>query len=260
MYCRCRDDFFLTWNNSKDAFLTLFNDIMINEQHSMIKPPSPITATIGSSIHLLDLEISHYQGHLYTKIYHDSMNDNYNLPNTFNFQKYQTSNLLKAALKHAVQCCTNEKDFNDERRYLDLGHLLHGFPPDFIDKCMDEFYNELGIKTDTYFLYPIIPYKTLRQRVFDNYEQQIALKNQEHNANQQQNIIRIPYPDDWDTHMAVNIKNDLLNIVKDDSNNKEIFDEIEIEMIPRPQTPLKINDCLINKRPPLRLLTLPDNE
>ncbi|CAF1411824.1 unnamed protein product [Rotaria sordida] len=60
--------------------------------------------------------------------------------------------------------------------------------------------------------------------------------------------------------MAVKIKDALLNILKNHSSNKEAFNDIEFKLVPPPQTPLTINDYLVNKRPSLRLLSLPDNK
>ncbi|CAF1260618.1 unnamed protein product [Rotaria sordida] len=60
--------------------------------------------------------------------------------------------------------------------------------------------------------------------------------------------------------MAVKIKDALLNILKNHSSNKEAFNDIEFKLVPRPQTSLTINDYLVNKRPSLRLLSLPDNQ
>jgi hypothetical protein len=215
--------------------------------------------TIGTTVHLLDLELEHdkKEGHLHTKIYRDPKTDEYELPHKFEYHASQPSSLFKAALKHAVQCCSNEKDFEDERRHLRLSHLIRGFSSGFIDQCIHEFYDELGIKTGTYILYPIIPYQTLRQHVLNNYEQRIALKKQQQQNSTTENIIRIPYPNHWDPQVASKIKNDLINILKDGSSNKELFNDTQFELVPRPQTPLTVNDYLVDKRPPLRMLTLP---
>ena len=217
-------------------------------------------ATIGSTIHLLDIELGHDRGRLLTKIYHDSKIDEYELPNKFEYHTCKLASLFKAALKHAVQCCSNEKDFHDERRHLRLSYLFREFSPIFIDKCITGFYNEFNIETETCFLCPVIPYQILRQHVLENYEQQIALTKQRKQQNEKQNIIRVPYSKEWNRQMAVNIQNDLLSIVRDSLSNKEVFDDIKFELEPRPQTPLTMNDYLVDKRPSLRLLTLGDNE
>ena len=237
---------------------------MVNEQQQSL--PIQFLPTIGTTIHLLDLEIGHDKdgtnSHLWTKIYHDLQTDEFELPNQYQYHTSQSSNLLKAALKHAVQCCSNENDFHDERRHLTITHLIRGFSSSFIDKYINEFYNEFDIKTDNCLgSFAMIPYQTLRQRVLDNYEQQ--QQEQQQAQNKKQNIIRVPYPDDWDAQMAINMKNDLLNMIKESLQDKQVLNDIEYELVPRPQTPLTMNDYLVDKRPPLCMLTLPtalDNE
>jgi hypothetical protein len=259
VYYRCRDDIFFTWNGSKDQVQTYLNQILINEQqHPSIQP---LMTKIGTKIHLLDLELKHDKkgdvGHLFTKIYRDPKTDEFELPDKFEYYTCQPSNLFKAALKHAVQCCSNEEDFHDERRHLELSYLIRGFSLNFIHKCIDEFYDEVGIKTVTYRLVPIIPYQALRQHVLNNYEQKLTMKKQQ--ENEKQKIIRIRYPDHLDAQMVDNIKNDLLNILKESAINKEVFKNAQFELVPRPQTPLTMNDYLVDKRPPLCMLTLSSN-
>jgi hypothetical protein len=208
---------------------------MINEHYPSIPPHM---ATIGTTVHLLDLELGHNKDQLLTKIYRDPKIDEYELPNKFEYHTNQPSRLLKAALKHAVQCCSNETDFHNKHIHLRLAHVIRGFSSEFFDQHITEFYNEFGIETKSnHFLCHIIPYKTLRQRVLDNYEQQMELEKQQ--QNEKQKIIRVPYPSDWDAQMALNIKNDLLNILINNSSNKEAFNDLEFEFVPRPQTPLK---------------------
>jgi hypothetical protein len=128
-----------------------------------------------------------------------------------------------------------------------------------INQCIIEFYNELGFATEISFRFPNISYQTLRQRVLNNYQQQIALKKQ-HQHNEEQDLIRIVYANDWNVQRAIKIKNDLLHILNDTLNNKDASNDMAFECIKRPHIPLTIHDFLVDKRPPLRLLTLPDNE
>ncbi|CAF2717588.1 unnamed protein product [Rotaria sp. Silwood2] len=254
LFGRYRDDIFLTWNDSKDEFYTFINGVMNNQQQH---PSIPLLQTmIGTTVHLLDLELTNDKGHFITKIYHDPQTDEYELPSKYEYHTNRPSNLLKAALKHAVRCCSNQEDFHKEHRHIDLCHLIRGFSPDFIDQCIKEFYKELDITIDIYHLFNTIPYETLRQCIIDIYEKEIILKKEQ--QAQKQNIIRILYPDDWTEQMAIKIKDDLLVILKENSTNKEAFNNIKFEFVPRPQTPLTINDYLVDRRPPLSMLTLPN--
>lgn len=260
-YYRCRDDIVLTWNGSKKDIQSCFNH---NEIYKQPDPTiQPLMIAMGTTIHLLDLELGHdKQGHLFTRIYRDSKTDKYELPDKYEYHTSKPSNLFKAALKHAVRCCSNETDFEEERGHLQLSHLMRGFSSTFIDQCSHEFYHELGIETGTGFQYSHVPYRTLRQRVRDNDEQRFALTQQQQQQQQQdtkQNIIRIPYPSQLDATMAAIITDNLINIFKDGSTNKDIFNDAKFELVPRPQTPLTINDYLVDKRPPCRMLTLPSD-
>ncbi len=215
---------------------------------------STIIPRIGTTIRFLDLEIEHKNGHLFTRMYRDPATDDYELPSVFHYHTCEPSSLLKAALYHAAHCCSDENDFHEERVHLQLSHIMHGYPSKFIFDCIDEFYNELGIATGTYILRPIIPYETLRQHVRHNYKERVALRQQKQ---QKQNGIRIPYPNDCDVQVAIDIKNKIINMFNSTSNNKEALNDIKFEFIPRPRTPLTMNDYLVDKRPPLRMLILP---
>jgi hypothetical protein len=254
VYYRCRDDFFLTWNDSKDHFLTLFNETVANEQQ---QPRLPVPmAIIGSTVHLLDLEVGHHQGNLCTKIYHHSKSDADELPNKFEYHTCGPSKLLQAALKRAVRCCSSETDFHREVRYMKNAHMLRGFSPAFGKQSIQDFYMQfdVGEKRDGVFT---VPYDKLRQRVLEHDRQQAELKKQ--HEDQKRNIIRIPYPNHLDQQVAVDMKNDILHILQQGMSNREALNDLQVECVPRPQTPLTINDYLVDKRPPLSLLTLPDS-
>ena len=81
----------------------------------------------------------------------------------------------------------------------------------------------------------------------------MALKTQQ--SDEKRKVIRIPYPNQCDAHMMETITNDLIHMLKVNSSNKEAFNDILFELVPRPQTPLTVDDYLVDKRPPLRLLT-----
>ncbi|CAF3021136.1 unnamed protein product [Rotaria socialis] len=257
VFGRYRDDFILTWNNWTGKHQLLSNGFIINQQHPKI---ASLPISIGTTIRLLDLELGHnHNGCLLTKIYRAPKTDGFEIPNKFDYGTSEPSNLLKLALRHAVKCCSHEKYFQCERTHIELSHLVHGFSADFIDKCIAEFYNEFGIKTNRDHRNENIPYDTLRQRILDNYKQQLILMEEQKQQQRQQNIIRVPYPSDWDAQVPINMKNDVLNILKSCSTNKNAFDDMKFEFVPRPQTPLTINDYLVDKRPPLCLLTLPND-
>ncbi|CAF4625274.1 unnamed protein product, partial [Rotaria sp. Silwood2] len=256
IFGRYRDDIFLTWNGSKEDFKTLMNGTMHYQQRQKPTIPS-INCKIGKTIHLLDLELNNNNGHLITKIYRDPKTDEYELPSQYQYHTNQSPALLKLALKHTLHCCTNRKDFDIDQEHIRLSHLLRGFSSEFIDQCMKEFCQDLDIKSHFVHTFNTMPYETLRKRIMNNYEKAHVL--QQEGKKEKQNMIRVPYPDRWPKEMALKIKDDLLNILDDHVTNDNTLRDIKFDFVPRPQTPLTINDYLVDKRPPLTLLTLPNN-
>ncbi|CAF2717648.1 unnamed protein product [Rotaria sp. Silwood2] len=253
IFARYRDDIFLTWNGSKEDFQTLFNGTIHQQQENPTIPS--IKTMIGKTIHLLDLELNNDKGHLVTKIFRNPKTDEYELPSQYEYHTNQPSDLLKAALKHALYCSTNQKDFEAERRHIRLSHLFRGFSSEFIDQCIEEFKKkDVGIKSDLIHPFHTIPFETLRKHIMQLYEAGMALEKEE--KTQKTNIIHVPYPDSWTQEMALKIKDDLLNMVEESTTNKEAFRDIQFDLIPRPETPLAINDYLLDKRPPLSMLIL----
>ncbi|CAF1279231.1 unnamed protein product [Rotaria sordida] len=229
LFGRFRDDFFLTWSDSKDQLEILMNEVMVKQEQS----PTilPLKIMIGTTINRLDLQLTNENGHLITKIYHDPDKDEYELPNKYDYYTNRPSSLLKAALKHAIRCCSKEVDFQKERQHIELCYLIRGFSLDFIAQCVEEFYKEFDVNLDNDHLFITIPYDTLRQRVIKMYENEIALKKQQEISSK--NILRVPYPENFN----------------DPSANNDLFNAIEIEFVPCSQTPLTINDYLVEKRP-----------
>jgi hypothetical protein len=138
-----------------------------------------LTLTLTPIFYFLDVQIWHNNGILHTKIYHDLVMDQYELPNKFeqNSGTFQPSKLLQARLIYAVRCCSDENSFHYERNYLKLIYLLYGFSAHFIDDCFQEFYKKFHA-SELHYLVDRIPYKTLRQRVMKYYKQLNSLKTQ----------------------------------------------------------------------------------
>ncbi|CAF1390223.1 unnamed protein product [Rotaria sordida] len=175
LFGRFQDNLFLTWNRSEDQLRFLFEKPIIVDQHSR---SSQIKLFIGTSFHFLDVEISHDQGHLHTRIYHDPVMDQYQLPNQFQAERSSClpSRLLQAMLMYAVRCCSSEESFDYERRYLKLVYLLYGFSENFIDNCIEQFYKQF-YACEVSYLVDRVPYETLRRRVMKRHAQLVVLKN-----------------------------------------------------------------------------------
>ncbi|CAF1351295.1 unnamed protein product [Rotaria sordida] len=164
---RFQDNLFLTWNRSEDQLHFLFGKPIIVDQHSR---SSQIKLFIGTSFHFLDMEISHDQGHLHTRIYHDPVVDQYQLLNQFQAERSSClpSRLLQSMLMYAVRCCSNEQNFDYERLYLKLVYLLYGFSENFFNNCIEQFYKQF-YACEVNYLVDRVPYETLRRRVKKRY-------------------------------------------------------------------------------------------
>ncbi|CAF4755972.1 unnamed protein product, partial [Rotaria sp. Silwood2] len=72
------------FGRSEDQLRFLFGKPIVvdrDDQSIQLKP------FIGTSFHFLDVELSHDQGHLHTRIYHDPVMDQYQLPNQFQAER-----------------------------------------------------------------------------------------------------------------------------------------------------------------------------
>ena len=246
---------FLTWNGSKNQLRSLF-DTSKDEPQTR----TTIVSSIGKRVHLLTTELRQDQGVLRTKVYHDPATDEYELPDKFEYRTRarQPSKLLHAALIRAVRCCSTEADFQEEMRHLRHCHILRGFSPEFVRECMIKFFVQfdVGVVRNGKV---IVPYGNLRQRILDHHQQQVTLKEQ-HQQAERTNIRRITYPKSWDADLVALIKSTYVNILKDCIGCDPTIKDDDIEMVARPETPLTMNDYLVDKKPPYRLLTLSDNE
>lgn len=224
------------------------------QQHEHIQTIS----SIGQKIHFLNVELSHDHGILHTKVYHDPATDEYELPNKFDYGKNNSSKLLQAALNYAVRCCSTEADFHDEGRHIRDCHLLRGFSKQFIRQNMIEFYEQFDVGKMCNEVFTV-PYDDLRQRVLEHHQQQLTMKKQR--QLERQHMLRIPYPSHWNIQLVNEIKNNLQEFIKSCFGDTETsFNANQIEMVPHPDVPVSMNDYLVDKKPPCRLLTLSENE
>ena len=244
----------LTWNGSKTQLRSLFD----SSKDELQTRTTTILSSIGKSVHLLTTELRQDKGVLRTKVYHDPATDEYELPDKFEYRTRarEPSKLLHAALIRAVRCCSAEAGFQEEMRHLQHCHILRGFSPEFVRECMIKFFVQFDV-AEIHHEKVVMPYGKLRQRVFDHH-QQVILKMQR--QAERTNVRRIRYPKSWDANRVALIKSTYVNILKECIGCDPTIKDDDIEMVPRPDTPLTMNDYLVDKKPPYRLLTLSDNE
>ena len=99
-----------------------------------------ITSTINTTVHFLDVTIANENGHLRTSLYHKPTSEPYILPYTSDHPRHIQRNIPYAALLRAARICSHVHDFNRERIRIDMSLLLNHYPPHFITKQFNRFF------------------------------------------------------------------------------------------------------------------------
>lgn len=172
LFGRSLNQIFLTWNGTKDELLSVIR------QHFLMQSTDTslrITISIASHIQYLDAEVSHADGALQTRVYHNSKLEPHALPFLFPLKSITSRFplvLYRAALLRAILYCCNTIEFANERLFLDVSFIINDVPLDSMQKTyrnlLSEFELIVSIRDpcldeDTY--------QDLRQRV-RHYEQQ----------------------------------------------------------------------------------------
>jgi hypothetical protein len=103
-------------------------------------PNIRISYTIASVVDFLDVTISNDHGQLTTSIFHKSAAEPYVLPFTSDHPRHVHRNIPYAALLRAARICSNVHDFDLERVRIDMALLLNEYPPAFISKYFNRFF------------------------------------------------------------------------------------------------------------------------
>ena len=163
LLARCRDDLFLTWNGSIGQLCSLFDT------------PIRISPSMGTTVHFLDVELSHVNGVLHTKLHRDPVTNESELRDKFAHRTDNPWRLFQAAFIDAVCCNSAEIDFHQEARYITQTYVSAGFSTASVQQCIQQFNRQFdvgemrdGIR--------VVPYQKLRQCVLEYHQQQQALK------------------------------------------------------------------------------------
>ena len=160
---RCRDDLFLTWNGSIDQLRSLFDT------------PIRMSPSIGTTVHFFDVDISHDNGVLCTKLHRDPITNESELRDKFAYRTGNPSRLFQAAFIDAVCCNSAEFDFHQEARYITQTYVSAGFSAASIKQYIQQFDSQFDV-VEMRDGIRVVPYDKLRQCVFEYHQQQQALK------------------------------------------------------------------------------------
>ena len=157
-----------------------------------------ITSTINTTVDFLDVTITNQDGHLKTTIFHKPTTEPYILPYTSDHPVHIRRNIPYAALLRAARICSHVEDFNNERIRIDMSLLLNNYPPNFIQKQFNRFFqinNAMLVLTQ------------LNQKVYDQLHKTLLYqptRREKQLANMVQDPIRNPVvlqPKIWNTEM-----------------------------------------------------------
>ncbi|CAF4551435.1 unnamed protein product, partial [Rotaria sp. Silwood2] len=134
IYGRYIDDIFMTTNQNRDAIKIQFEKVA--KKNINIK----INFEIDTSVNFFDVTINNEDGCLKTYLYHKTTAEPYILPYTSDHPRHVHRNIPYAALLRAARICSDVYDFNRERIRIDISLLLNNYPPNFIRKQFDRFF------------------------------------------------------------------------------------------------------------------------
>lgn len=134
LFYRYIDDILIVTNETIEDINIYLEKAKCNDININIDP------TISLSVHFLDITITNEDGRLRTSVYHKITSEPYILPYRSDHPRHIHRNVPYAALLQAARICSNVDDFNRERARLDMSLLLNGYPPDFISKQFNRFF------------------------------------------------------------------------------------------------------------------------
>ena len=232
--------------------------MIMDKQHQSVQ----LRSIIGTRFNFLDVEISHHDGRLHTRIYRDMVTDQYELPNNFRDDVDDlSSHLLQAILTYAVRCCSTEQSFHYERCYMKLVYLLYGFSIDFIDNCIQQFYGQFQA-SEVHYLIDRIPYETLRERLCKRREELLVLKQHWYTEIEKIRSISYSKQDSSSSTMIIYFKRQFVELLTKCFIFEPEFheDEIELQLHFIEHCPSSIRSHLEKKKPLRHLLVLLDKE
>jgi hypothetical protein len=142
LYFRFRDDIFLTTRKSKvemDKFLTELGKVDKN---------IGLTFETGQYVDYLDIRISVEKPNFRTKIFRKLAAQPYILPFNSLHPPHVMKNIPFSALLRAVRVCSHSENLAEQIEKIRVTLLLNKYPPHFIDKHFNRFYETLTGKKD----------------------------------------------------------------------------------------------------------------
>ncbi|CAF1302045.1 unnamed protein product [Rotaria sordida] len=162
---------------------------------------------------------------------------------------------LYAVLYRAVRCCSDVEKFHSELLYIQVSFVTFGCTSEFILSGIQRFYQQFNILEKFWDLrLNNNEYDHLRRCIVEDVEQQIKLKQQREQA--KEHTLFMPCPRLMDEESTDAFKQCFEYWWNKYYANESPRNSIQIKWIEQTPTCLTNSNILINRRPPLRLLTL----
>ena len=192
-YGRYHDIVFLSWQSSLDRLQLLLDEL--DHQHPDIRIED---LKMGFKVQFLGIQVENQQGKLYTNVYHDPQSPRFVLPYVIGHPRLFYRQWYQWALARAIYACISIEDFDQERIYIELTMLSHGFSLDSIKSMASAFLNKYG-STRSFDDFNSRSYASLRLQSFNAIHLERTLHRQ-----QQVTSIDLHYFYDWGSRCHFN--------------------------------------------------------
>ena len=217
-----------------------------------------IRPCIGTTVHLDDAHLTHRQGVLHTQVYHYSHMNSNSMFRIHHEPTYSDGQSLRKELIRLVRCCSDVDDFHRERNLLQSVYPSHEAWTRFVEDNIREFLLEFNSPAWGCLVATQEEYAEFRVRVLEHHQQQIQLKQQREASNM--NTLIFNYKAELDSATVDRLKQRLTTVYTECCQNHAEWRETRFKLVPYHSRHVSSNDYLVDRRPPLRLLTLPKAE
>ncbi|CAF4264063.1 unnamed protein product [Adineta steineri] len=163
---------------------------------------------------------------------------------------------LRKSILKAIRYCSTEYSFKNELIHISIILRIHDFSDETFTQGHEEVIEDFGVTIrDEIACVPT--YDTMRRHLFayDKYRQ---IKATQPPGPQQEIILQLPYPSNWDKTVIDNFEQEINHILKENFENHSQIKQLKIRILQTQENPFPIVHFLIKKRPDVNYLTLPD--
>lgn len=229
IFGRCLDEIIFTWNKSEHGLQTLIQQT-IQSQFPLLS----LTSTIGTKVNYLDVQISHIDGQLRTRINHDRDREPRTLPFLLDHPFPMYSTLIQACLIRAVLVGSKVSDFQAEHHDIERTFLKNGFTMQYIREHVEEFYEQFQALEWNNHWNPD-NYKVLRQRVLHYDQERTARMISERKEEQMQSKWYLTSVQNGES--LINLQRHIQRLWQFYIDNEPQLNDVKMEIIHRPKYP-----------------------